>query len=203
MTLTFTAIQLFILPLDQNSAYRLPMGLLFGTSLALFLGVSFKDPGFVSRPKNISFLKLNQYFHPSYVCSSCEVLMSADSRHCYICNKCVSRFDHHCQWMNTCIGVGNHHLFLLFLLFTEAYLATTLALLLSNIQTSTNFSVMVKGGDYSFKFSEEIVKVWFQITLWTSLLLCLFFLLPLSLMVLIHTQNFLSNQTTARRMSAP
>ena len=92
-------------------------------AVSFFVFTACKNPGFVQKSKKISFLKLNQYFHPDYICPTCEILRPSESRHCYICNKCVDRFDHHCQWVNQCIGIGNHNVFYLFLITIWAYLA--------------------------------------------------------------------------------
>ena len=107
-----------------------------------FIYTSCKDPGAVQKSKTISFLKLNQYFDPSYICPTCEILRPQDSRHCYICNKCVDRFDHHCQWVDTCIGIGNHTVFYVFLLTMWAYLIFINYVCFSNIELSITQEMM-------------------------------------------------------------
>lgn len=76
------------------------------------------DPGTVTAA-NVSKL-VDHYpydeviFHEG-VCSTCEVVKPARSKHCGLCGICVARFDHHCIWINNCVGIGNHKWFLAFL----------------------------------------------------------------------------------------
>ena len=43
------------------------------TAIAFVYAV-WKDPGYVKKSDKVSFLKLNQYFDPSYICPKCEIL---------------------------------------------------------------------------------------------------------------------------------
>ena len=91
------------------------------TTVSFFFVVFFflmsqgSDPGYLRKPKNISFLSMMKTFDPVLLCPDCEVIRTTRSRHCSICNKCVERFDHHCPWVNNCVGIRNHHYFMLFL----------------------------------------------------------------------------------------
>ena len=81
----------------------------------------------------IPFIKLVEKFDPNVLCPTCEVICTADSRHCYICNRCVERFDHHCPWVNNCVGINNHAYFYLYVITQAIYLAATTIMALSNI----------------------------------------------------------------------
>jgi palmitoyltransferase len=78
---------------------------LFGLTNFFFTITWLKDPGYLRKSEQVSFLRLVEKFDPNMLCPSCEVICTTESRHCYICNRCVERFDHHCQWINNCIGV--------------------------------------------------------------------------------------------------
>ena len=70
----------------------------------------------------IPFVRLVEKFEANLLCPHCEVICTADSRHCYICDQCVERFDHHCQWVNNCIGIQNHSYFYIFIILQDIYL---------------------------------------------------------------------------------
>lgn len=122
MKLSIILMMLFVIPFRQDSWIMWTLIGLFVLSNGLFIIASYKDPGNLIKAKNVSFLKLNQYFDPCYICPKCEVLRTPDSRHCFICNKCVERFDHHCHWLNTCVGAGNHLWFYSYLISVWCYL---------------------------------------------------------------------------------
>lgn len=128
MTLGVSIMQLFIFPFEGPDKLRFPIYGLFALCVVTFMISSCKDPGHVKKSNKISFLKLNKYFDPSFLCASCEILKPEDSRHCYICKKCVSRFDHHCQWINNCVGVNNHGTFILFLILQWFFLLSVVAM---------------------------------------------------------------------------
>ena len=82
----------------------------------LFMLSSFKNPGYLKKPENVSFLSMLKNFDPILLCPDCQIIRTQRSRHCSICNQCVERFDHHCPWINNCVGTGNHQVFLCFLI---------------------------------------------------------------------------------------
>lgn len=132
------------------------------------------------------------------------MLRPQDSRHCYICNKCVQRFDHHCQWMNNCIGVGNHTYFYLFLLSTLGYLglliyACSQALLVgfqNEIEVESPLSYVIE----SLEISPSLMEIGFYSVIGVTLFFSVLFIAPLSLLVVVHSKNLYSNQTTMNRL---
>lgn len=91
------------------------------------------DPGYLKKPKDISFLSMLQTFDPVLLCPDCEVIRTSRSRHCSICNRCVERFDHHCPWVNNCVGINNHHYFMMFLVSVSTLLVIVLVTVSVNI----------------------------------------------------------------------
>ena len=105
-----------------------------------FLTVKMK-PGYMKGTSTIPFVRLVEKFEANLLCPCCEVICTADSRHCYICNQCVERFDHHCQWVNNCIGLQNHSYFYLFIILQDLYLILVVVMaLFSKCRISTPVS---------------------------------------------------------------
>jgi len=200
----------FVLPFEGPRKHIPTLLSLYLVALLFFLLTACKDPGIVKKSKNISFLKLNQYFEPSYICPTCEILAPKESRHCYICNKCVDRFDHHCQWVNQCIGIGNHSVFYCFLLSIWAYLIFTDYVCFTNIDLFVTHEVVKEAIDshivnafykqvshgvfennpikYVFLpglIGEIYVQVYYDTVLLVTITAASFFLIPLTYLVLI------------------
>mmetsp|Transcript_8320 Transcript_8320/g.13911 ORF Transcript_8320/g.13911 Transcript_8320/m.13911 type:complete len:388 (-) Transcript_8320:541-1704(-) len=208
LVLDYACLQLFVLPFNSNQSLMVPMALLLVLTLFAFFTGALRDPGQVKKSTRISFLKLNEYFDPSFICPKCEVLRPQDSRHCYICNRCVQRFDHHCQWMNTCIGVGNHLAFFLFLVGVWVYSALGLWASLSSLATTPS-EIEGQLNQLNYPLNVGIIAVGEGVT--TALFYagaCLtilvggFFFIPVTLLLIVHTQNLMSNQTTLNRLKS-
>lgn len=149
-------------------------------------------------------MKLNQYFRPMYICPTCEVLRPRESRHCFICNRCIDRHDHHCQWINRCVGIGNHNYFLAYLYVIWIYLFYLLVMCFVNITVRIGpADILTASRTRLFLFpyfSESQEQVAFDVTLAFVILLDLFFLAPLTLLLVIQSLNYLHAQTTSARM---
>lgn len=119
---TFVANMIFVFPYIQADGWFPIIATLFIGSMIFFCLTVWVKPGYMKGSSKIPFVRLVERFEANLLCPHCEVLCTADSRHCYICNQCVERFDHHCQWVNNCIGIQNHSYFYLFILLENVYL---------------------------------------------------------------------------------
>ena len=91
------------------------------------------DPGSMQNTTNVPFMRLVENFDPFLLCPKCEIICTADSRHCFICNKCVERYDHHCLWVNNCIGIRNHQYFYIFIVLEFLYVFLVLIMTCFNV----------------------------------------------------------------------
>lgn len=57
---------------------------------------------------------------PGVVCSTCNIVKPARSKHCRVYNRCVYKFDHYCVWIGNCVGGLNRRYFLALLLSLNA-----------------------------------------------------------------------------------
>lgn len=205
MLVSFLMITMFVMPCQGIVHLQWVFTVIYFGAMIMFFVTSFKDPGYVTKSSDISFLRLNQYFDPSYLCPTCEVLKPQESRHCYICNRCVDRFDHHCQWLNNCIGIANHSYFFVYLIFTWTYL------LLASIISMWGIGVVLSG---TLKTKLLTNAHWlavpashimydeglFIITNAIILVFTFSFMLPMTSMLVTHAVNFYQGETTPQRM---
>lgn len=106
---------------DNPTMKHILFGSCIGT-LFFFIISCIRDPGYVKKDPDQSFLKLVELFDPSCLCPECEVIKNPRSRHCNVCERCVDRFDHHCPWIDNCVGKRNHGYFYGYLIFQIVYL---------------------------------------------------------------------------------
>lgn len=60
------------------------------------------------------------------LCSTCNRVRGARTRHCHICNQCYSRRDHHCMLIGRCVAESNMRDFYLCILFMLLFLVSWL-----------------------------------------------------------------------------
>jgi len=155
-------------------------------SFLFFILASCKDPGYLRPQADDTLLSLFQRNEPYMVCPDCVVWRPARSRHCQCCDRCVEKFDHHCPWLSTCIGARNLGVFYVFLVCTELSLAVTAA---------AGFLALLEGGETLLEMKGLAVKAVGGVLGVTAGL----FLMPLSVLCCVQTQNFLANTTTNER----
>ena len=162
------------------------------------------NPG-ILQPEKQSFLTLLRDINPADLCAECKIIRSARSRHCAICNQCVERFDHHCPWINNCVGIKNHNVFILFLL------TIWLKIVFHSYVVAVSFFKFIYKED-QYNCLEVQCRI-FCVFSWCenpyihllacilTALICLFYMLMSSAMLITHTLNYLSNRTTNERFS--
>ena len=144
VTMSMFLLTVFCMPFEGVYQFRYYLLGGFVVANSYFVWASYRDPGFVKKSDKISFLKMNQYFEPTYLCPSCEVLRPKDSKHCYQCNKCVDRFDHHCPWINNCVGHGNHNMFYMYIVTIWSFLLMINFVCFYNIDLNITAEVIQK-----------------------------------------------------------
>lgn len=92
-----------------------------------------REPGYLRKPKDVTFMKILEEFDPVLLCPDCEVIRTEKSRHCSVCNRCIERFDHHCPWINNCVGTNNHGIFVVFLTSMETLVIMIFSVVLVNM----------------------------------------------------------------------
>ena len=159
-----------------------------------FFVASARDPGYLNQRHN--FLELLEKIHPCEMCPDCLVLRTPRSRHCAICNRCVERFDHHCPWLNNCVGIHNHNSFLVFLLSLSTCL---LAIIISCMETGIS-PCKLDCPLYELCVGCESEPLRY-IMISASIVLCLFFSLPVGFLTYVQTKNFMLNKTSNERFA--
>eukprot|EP00347_Sterkiella_histriomuscorum_P002633 403367392 len=203
---TFFLMLVNIFPYIKYQEWIVLIFIVFVTTLIFFTLSALYQPGFLEKPDKQSFEKLLEVYDPNILCPTCEVMCRKDSRHCFICNKCVNHFDHHCVWINNCIGENNHTVFYLFILSLDLYLIINIIMtfLFMNISFTPEFFSKVKQNSLLSDLitrSPQTAQVYYYTTMILVLTLSSIFIAPLTLMVVVQTQNLIYNSTTNKRFS--
>ena len=172
-------------------------------SIILWLWTQFSNPGYITKPKEMDFLKLMQIVDPIQLCPDCLVIRTPRSRHCSTCNCCVERFDHHCPWINNCIGVRNHIYFIWFLIFIFSTIVTVFASTLYQlIQMHHEEACREEHLFYAIFPVETTCDLALRTVVSVFLLIVTgFFLGPVLLLFYIQIRNLIVNRTTNERFS--
>ena len=176
-----------------------PMNLMIFVGAMIFFGLTWCiNPGYMQGTSNIPFVRLVEKFEANLLCPHCEVICTADSRHCYTCNACVERYDHHCQWVNNCIGIGNHSYFYLFIVLQDLYLVLVVVMALCNIDMVISDDLLATVRTtcllpFIVHTSATTAQVLFDFSLIVAMMLSLFFTPFLTYLVYIQTTNFMLN----------
>ena len=158
-------------------------------SFTFYLLTACRDPGYLKQQPEDTLLSLFLRYEAYLVCPDCVVWRPARSRHCQCCDRCVEKFDHHCPWLSNCIGARNLGFFYAFLLSTELSLA---------VAAVAGFMALLEGKEAVIGMEGLVVKVVGCVIGVGSGL----FLLPVTLLFCVQTQNFLGNTTTNERFGS-
>ena len=170
----------------------------------LYSTLLIKDPGEIkSQPIDILPTLLQNNINLSKYCYKCFIKKRKYSQHCIICDKCFSNFDHHCYWINKCVAENNYNIFLLFLLETFFYLAFVLfisILALIHLVNSTDIGSYYNKFYFNLGVFNLIItnlveqKSLLYILNIALILIDSFFLIPETLLLILHFNVCISNR---------
>jgi hypothetical protein len=181
-----------VMPLKGPNEYMLPCLIMLVFTNIFYVWATFRNPGYVENSEKISFVKLNQYFDPSYLCANCQILKPKDSRHCGYCNRCVDRHDHHCQWLDNCIGLGNHNIFFVYVLSTWAFLLFLDVICFLNLDVVVDKAMIMETANtklspfYKISYLQDhptFTKILVDIVLLAVITLASLFLVPVTMIL--------------------
>jgi hypothetical protein len=211
ITIAMLFLYLFVMPFEGPRTFAIPLFCLLIVSNIFFILTIKRDPGYIKKSEKISFVKLNQFFQPAYICPKCEIIRSKDSNHCHYCNKCVDRFDHHCPWVDNCIGHGNHNVFMMLIITMWSFLVFTLFVCFKNIDLVVTESLVTEAQSHWLGFllkalnSHEhttSIQVIVDVVLIAVITVATVFLMPVSMLLQVQVLNFMEGQTTPERLKA-
>ncbi|CAB3398737.1 unnamed protein product [Caenorhabditis bovis] len=120
-------------------------------------------------------------------CYECGHLKPDRARHCGSCGQCCVKFDHHCPWINMCVTHANYKYFLLYVVYTTAFVYWYL---LTSIEGVIRFVL-------NQNYSQEVDHL--MLYLFTGLLGGVFGYYPLGELILFHWQLISLNETTVEQ----
>lgn len=190
MFLSFFANMIFVYPYIYADGW-FPILFMFFLGAMIFFTLTMRvKPGYMQGTSTVPFVRLVEKFEANLLCPKCEVICTADSRHCYICDQCVERFDHHCQWVNNCIGIDNHSYFYIFIILQDVYLILVIIMALFNIDMEITSATLASAAQTCIlpvvvQSDPTVAQILFDFSLIMSMMLSFFFTPFLSYLVLI------------------
>ena len=134
-------------------------------------------------------------------CPKCLVKKTENSEHCIICNKCYEDFDHHCYWINNCVAKRNYPIFIAFLFIAWFMLIIILASGIFGLIYGFKYKFGIKEKNFlNFIFYEQyMTHLVLNICL---IVLNLFFLIPESMLVVLHMYVICYNKRHSKQRSS-
>lgn len=119
-----------------------------------------------------AFISVNRKELENTKCSECKITKVIRSFHCFYCNRCVARFELHSHWFNICVGAQNYFVYLIVLLFTNIYFASSLMLFAYQIFFGTKCNMLIDS--YDFKGRIFSLHFWFILVIYAEIKILLF-----------------------------
>ena len=181
----FSILELFF-PYLKNEGYLSPIieytfSITTIIFLSLYIYIVFSDPGIIVKNNNDTWIDIiNSGKSINKMCPYCMIEQGKFSKHCFLCNKCIENFDHHCHWINNCVGHLNKPYFIAFII----SLLITLA-----VNSFISFNVLLFQTNQTSKIY-LMDNIYFRnIYCGIVLLLCLFFIFPVSYLLFMQLKN--------------
>ena len=181
----FSTLELFF-PYLKNEGYLSPIieytfSITTIIFLSLYIYIVFSDPGIIVKNNNDTWIDIiNSGKSINKMCPYCMIEQGKFSKHCFLCNKCIENFDHHCHWINNCVGHLNKPYFIAFII--------SLLITLS-VNSFISFNVLLFQTNQTSKIY-LMDNIYFRnIYCGIVLLLCLFFIFPVSYLLFMQLKN--------------
>ena len=181
----FSILELFF-PYLKNEGYLSPIieytfSITTIIFLSLYIYIVFSDPGIIVKNNNDTWIDIiNSGKSINKMCPYCMIEQGKFSKHCFLCNKCIENFDHHCHWINNCVGHLNKPYFIAFII--------SLLITLS-VNSFISFNVLLFQTNQASKIY-LMDNIYFRnIYCGIVLLLCLFFIFPVSYLLFMQLKN--------------
>ena len=172
----------------------------------IYIILLIRDPGIIQpEPEKKLEKLLNENKNLIKYCYKCFVLKTKNSKHCIICNKCYDNFDHHCYWINKCVAGRNYLLFLFFLIETFLYLGIVLVIAILGLIHSFKGDVHIfhffkynlpsQNAITKYVTNQKVMNIALSVIM---IMINLFFLIPETLLLILHIKVYSSNYKEIR-----